>query len=54
MGRPKLADEERATELLPVIRVRKKQRESYEDKAKSNGFSLSGWIKHVCDKASKE
>lgn len=50
MVRPKKPENEKATDVIPPIRVTKERKDAYKKAAKDNGFSLSAWIKKVLDK----
>lgn len=51
-GRPPEA--ESVTEVIPPIRVTKKQKATYKRFAEAQGLSLSAWIKMLADNEIKE
>ncbi len=50
MVRPKKPENEKASDVIPPIRVTKEQKDAYKKAAKDNGFSLSAWVKKTLDK----
>lgn len=50
-GRPEKEDS--AREVIPPIRVTKEQKQHYRSAAEEAGMSLSAWLKHLANEASR-
>ena len=50
MARPKKPDNEKASEVLPPIRITQKQKDAYKKAADNSGLMLSAWVKKHLDK----